>query len=329
MAIPYRVFLSSTFKDLADHRTTVQAAIRQLGITDVSMENFGARNEYPAQECIDIIKNKSEIFVGIYAFRYGFCPDGSAKSILEMEYEAASEANLPRFIYIIDDNQPWPPLHTDQGENAQKLRAFKDILLKRHICAWFTNQDQLATKVVADLGRYIATKDITYIDPYNLPSAGTSLAPDNVGDWGQKPSRLRGWFYSFSKYSRKKLREYAKAYLQTSVGQDPQKWNQLLDSTMEEKRKIFLTHSLQPSSVLGQRFDVFIYLIKHQSEDLSEVLFAEFFMGPYWQNHIFKSTAHNGFIGIKTAAYGTFLCICRVTFRDGSIIYLNRYIDFQ
>ncbi|QZP30500.1 DUF4062 domain-containing protein [Pseudomonas sp. DR48] len=39
----HRVFLSSTFTDLVEHRKTVQAAIRQLGAIDVSMENFGAR----------------------------------------------------------------------------------------------------------------------------------------------------------------------------------------------------------------------------------------------------------------------------------------------
>ncbi len=78
-----------------------------------------------------------------------------------------------------------------------------------------------------------------------------------------------------------------------------------------------------PSSKTAQTFDVFIYLIRHQSENLSDVVVAEFFLGPYWENKVFPAVAQDGFIGISTSAYGTFLCICRVTFIDGSHIYLT------
>jgi hypothetical protein len=48
-------FLSLTFTDLVEHRKTVQSAIRQLGAIDVSMENFGALEERPADECIRLV----------------------------------------------------------------------------------------------------------------------------------------------------------------------------------------------------------------------------------------------------------------------------------
>lgn len=44
---------------------------------------------------------------------------------------------------------------------------------------------------------------------------------------------------------------------------------------------------------------------------------------------MFPAVAENGFIGISTAAYGTFLCVCRVNFTDGTHLYLERYIDFE
>ena len=56
---------------------------------------------------------------------------------------------------------------------------------------------------------------------------------------------------------------------------------------------------------------------------------AEFFLGPYWGNKIFPAVEQNGFIGISTSAYGTFLCVCRVSFTDNTHIYLSRYIDFE
>lgn len=77
------VFVSSTFKDLKAHRNTVREGIRQLGAIDVSMENLGARDERPKEECLRLIKEESQIFVGIYAHRYGFVPQGDDVSITQ------------------------------------------------------------------------------------------------------------------------------------------------------------------------------------------------------------------------------------------------------
>ena len=289
----HRVFLSSTFTDLANYRLVIQRAIRQLGAIDVSMENFGARDERPVSECLRLIRDESDLFVGVYAYRYGYIPDGADISITEMEYKAASEASLPRFIYTVDSNQPWLPAHIDSGINQERLRSFKAGLLKRHICRPFTGPDHLATNVVADVGRHIAMQAVTKVGPgIPLPNIGIES--------------LRG-----------------------PITETPDEWNARRNSIYDVHRKVFLTHIIRPSSRPGQTFDVFIYLIRHQSEDISDIRFAEFFLGPYWENRVFPAVQQNGFIGISTSAYGTFLCICRVTFTDGAHVYLERYIDFE
>ncbi len=153
-----RVFVSSTSKDLEQYRSSVRNAIRQLGAIDVAMEHFGARDEMPLIECLKLVREKSDVFVGIYAHRYGFIPDGQVISISEAEYNAATEKPLPRFIYIIDDDTPWPPKNMDKGEASTKLEAFKARLKKDHICSSFTSPDDLARKVAADLGRHFGDK---------------------------------------------------------------------------------------------------------------------------------------------------------------------------
>lgn len=151
-----RVFISSTFKDLESYRQTAQDAVRALGAVDVSMEHFGARDDRPKDECVKLITKQSDVFVGIIAHRYGYIPDGDTMSILEVEYEAATTAQLPRFIYLLNDEVVWPPDLKDTGVSAQKLSAFKQRLLKRHIVKGFTNKDDVATYVAADLGRYFS-----------------------------------------------------------------------------------------------------------------------------------------------------------------------------
>ena len=289
----HRVFLSSTFTDLVDYRQTVQRALRQLGAIDVSMEHFGARDERPADECVRLVRQESDLFVGIYAHRYGYVPDGADISVSEMEYAAASEAMLPRFIYLVDDNIPWIPAHIDVGSSRDRLMSLKTALRKRHICQTFKNQDQLAATVVADVGRHIAMQA--------TPKVGPDIPVANIG-----LESLRG-----------------------SVTETPDEWNARRNATYAHHRNLFLTHVIRPSSRPGQTFDVFIYLIRHDSHDFSDVLLAEFFLGKYWANKVFPAVERNGFIGISTSAYGTFLCVCRVTFKDGTHVDLERYIDFE
>lgn len=288
-----QVFLSSTYTDLASHRDAIQAALRKLGAIDVSMENFGAREERPVDECLRLVREECDTFVGVYAHRYGFVPDGYDKSISELEYRAAGDAAIPRFIYLVDENHPWLPAHIDRGSSADQLAAFKQALLKRHMCQTFGTEDQLATKVVADLGRHMALARAQRVGP--------GIALQDIG-----VDSLRG-----------------------AAPETTDEWNVRRNGVYEKHRNIFLTHVIRPSQKPGQQFDVFIYLVRHKSTDFSDVRVAEFFLGPYWENRVFPAVERDGFIGISTAAYGTFLCICRVAFSDGQHLFLERYIDFE
>jgi hypothetical protein len=289
-----RAFVSSTYVDLADHRDAVRAGIRQLGLVDIAMENLGARDERPKDECLRLVKEDSDCFVGIYAHRYGFVPTGDSISITESEYDAATLTGLPRFIYLVDQDHPWKPRYFDQGPSLESLSTFKMRLLTTHICKNFTTPDQLTACVVADVGRHIAMKSSVRVGPdISLPDIGIES--------------LRG-----------------------KVAETPDQWNAIRNGIYQDNRGVFLTHVIEPSKRPDQEFDVYIYLIRHDTDDLSDVRLAEFFLGKYWDNRVFPAVRQaNGFIGISTAAYGTFLCVCRVQFNDGGEALLHRYIDFE
>ena len=114
-----------------------------------------------------------------------------------------------------------------------------------------------------------------------------------------------------------------------SVAETPDEWNKLRNDVYASSRGVFLAHVIEPSSRPDQEFEVFIYLVRHKSDDFSDIRFAEFFLGPYWDNRVFPAVQHNGLIGISTAAFGTFLCVCKITFTDGEECLLQRYIDFE
>jgi hypothetical protein len=102
----------------------------------------------------------------------------------------------------------------------------------------------------------------------------------------------------------------------------------------KKNRGLFLTHILAISKRKKYKYDIFIYLIRHNPEDYNEkyffdISYVEFFFGHMWGNEIFKVEEKNGIIGISTSAYAPFLCTCLIKMKDGTEIELYRYIDFE
>jgi hypothetical protein len=65
-----KVYLSSTFKDLEDHRRYADRAMRSLGLDVVAMEDYVARDERPVERCLADVE-AADLYVGVFGFRYG------------------------------------------------------------------------------------------------------------------------------------------------------------------------------------------------------------------------------------------------------------------
>ena len=97
----------------------------------------------------------------------------------------------------------------------------------------------------------------------------------------------------------------------------------------EDRRDIYLVHTLRPSPVHPWPYDILIYLVPHKDAKLSTVSYAEFFLGKGWDDHIYRAANEEGFVGISVNTRGPFLCTCRVVFQDNHETLLDRYIDFE
>ncbi len=116
---------------------------------------------------------------------------------------------------------------------------------------------------------------------------------------------------------------------EVKTGSDGQQREDHRKRIYEKNKGLFLTHLIYPSAKSGQKFDIYIYLIRHKSSDLSDIDKAEFFFGHMWGNKVFSEKNRKGIIGISTSAYAPFLCTCIVRFKNGDEIQLDRYIDFE
>ncbi|MEY9932453.1 hypothetical protein ABH926_007104 [Catenulispora sp. GP43] len=151
---PLRVYISSTFEDLPEHRAQVRLAMQRLDVTDVVMGTYVAEESRPLDRCLADVRS-SDLYIGLLAWRYGYIPDGHDKSITELEYDQAGEADVPRLMFLHDETAPWPPVWVDRGAAYDKIETFRQRVAERHVCDFFTTADDLRSKVAEAVSREI------------------------------------------------------------------------------------------------------------------------------------------------------------------------------
>jgi formylglycine-generating enzyme required for sulfatase activity len=146
-----KVFLSSTARDLGEHREAVYRAISGLdGFQCIRMEDFGARDREADPFCRERVK-ECGLFVGLAGHLYGSSPTGSQTSFTQGEHEAAVEAGIPRLVFLASDDLPLSTTLRESDKRWRKQQRFRDRLKKERIVAFFDTPDALATRVVAAL----------------------------------------------------------------------------------------------------------------------------------------------------------------------------------
>ena len=171
-----RIFLSSTFEDLKDHRARVAAALDRLGVVVRRMETFGALPGHNVAECTRRAR-EADAVVLILAHRLGWVPsvaeggDGK-KSITRLEAEAAHTAKVPIFAFVVDEKAAWEggrdtealiraKTDDETGAALQRVREFAEFKgwagSQGRIYDTFRDASELAEKTLASLANWRIT----------------------------------------------------------------------------------------------------------------------------------------------------------------------------
>ncbi|MGI5181983.1 HEAT repeat domain-containing protein [Dactylosporangium sp. CA-152071] len=142
------VYVSSSFVDLKAHRQAVLTVLRGLHVVPHAMEDYVAADETSLDYCLRDVE-KCQIFVGIYAWRYGAEVPSHNASITELEYRHAVTLGIPRLIFLLEPAHPWPPNVMDEGRPRERIMALRAELAgpDGRLCSMFTTPDDLAAKV--------------------------------------------------------------------------------------------------------------------------------------------------------------------------------------
>ena len=169
-----RIFVSSSFQDLQEYRHAAIRVLRQLGHEVVAMEDFVAASEVPLKQVLDKLE-RCELYVGLFAWRYGFVPklgadsgDDSADpkvsdatygvtSITHYEYLHAKAKGIDRLAFLLDERVPWPPhlidgfstLDPTAPKDATAIRALRTELQRGAVVSYFSNPNDLEARVSA------------------------------------------------------------------------------------------------------------------------------------------------------------------------------------
>ena len=178
-----RVFVSSTLKELALERRAVKTAVERLHLAPVMFE-LGAR-PHPPRALYRAYLEQSEVFVGLYAERYGWVAPGEEVSGLEDEYLLAP-ADMPRLIYI---REPAPAREPRLGTLLDRIRDDDRASFK-----YFASPQELRRLVEADLATMLAERFDE--SRHQVPGGGILLVPtpgessDGGGHRAQEGSAL-------------------------------------------------------------------------------------------------------------------------------------------
>lgn len=156
-----KIYISSTSYDLKEFREKSYRALRQLRHDVVAMEDYVASGHHPPlDKCLSDVAT-CDLYVGIFAWRYGFIPPESnpdQKSISELEYRKACEDNIPCLIFLLDPEAPWSPKFMDsstgEGDQGKKIKIFRQELGQKKIVSFFKTPDELAGLVRASVSNW-------------------------------------------------------------------------------------------------------------------------------------------------------------------------------
>lgn len=146
-----KVFISSTGFDLKAYRQAAIEVCNELGLIPLAMEFFEAMAKGATAGSKSKL-DQADVYVGIFAHRYGYIEEGYERSVTEVEFDYGEERGLERLCFVVDPNYPWPPAAIDH-ENHRRLEQLKQRVDKL-IRAQFTSVEDFKSLLLRALLPY-------------------------------------------------------------------------------------------------------------------------------------------------------------------------------
>lgn len=177
-----KVFVSSTYEDLADYRQDVQSALLRCDAVFKGMEFFGASSEKTLDHCLSEVQH-ADLVICLIGTRYGSRPPSSDLSYTEHEIAHAFGLERPVLAYFIDEEQPLPSKHVDTGDDAKALAELKRWIGERVMPGRFTTPPNLAMLIMRDIWPYLSPTAQGSDPGPGVAAMYRETAYDGIAEW--------------------------------------------------------------------------------------------------------------------------------------------------
>jgi Domain of unknown function (DUF4062) len=165
------VMVSSTFKDLKEHRDSLIKVITSQGLMPVAMEHDAARPDIDVIDSSLQMARESSAYIGVISHKYGQIPQCPTRnpdglSLTELEFNEARRLGRPVLLFIMGDDHTVKPADVEQDpEKRRQLEAFRENAKRmqpgssvHRVYKVFNSLHEFtvaATQSVAELQRYL------------------------------------------------------------------------------------------------------------------------------------------------------------------------------
>src|SRR5258708_24130510 len=100
-----KVYISSTYQDLIEHRAAVDRTLRRMGHDVIGMEQYVAEGSKPVERCKKDVR-AADVYVIIVAWRFGSVPGRTAsppdgRSITAIELQEDLDSGVPVLAFLL------------------------------------------------------------------------------------------------------------------------------------------------------------------------------------------------------------------------------------
>jgi hypothetical protein len=157
-----KIYISSTYSDLKDFREAAYRALRKLNHDVIAMEDYTAADQRPLDKCLADVAG-CDVYVGIFAWRYGFIPTDQKKSITELEFRTAQDEEKICLLFLLDDIAPWSRALMDK--DSDNIEALREELKRDFLVEFFSTKDELASDVAIAVSKSLTSGSVIPIRP--------------------------------------------------------------------------------------------------------------------------------------------------------------------
>ena len=156
-----KIFLSSTFLDLAEDRQAVLEALRRRRASTLAMEDFLATPTTPAETALENLRN-SDVMILVIGFKAGsLLSDGTGRTYTWAEYDELLRLGKEALVFVKKERGWFQKKATWKNkekhlEKRKALQAFLDRVGKKYTYDTYETPDQLALHVIQSLDRWEA-----------------------------------------------------------------------------------------------------------------------------------------------------------------------------